>query len=227
MALPAAAQSFEVASVKPNLQGWTQADRPSCAKGKFTTRATLQLAIAWAYGVNVIQLEGRDKWPAASAAFAMEGVPGGPVDETRCRAMVQALLAERFKLAIHRESRSMSVYALGIAKNGPKLQPAGATEAGRRKPVACRSASDGWSMQDLADCLDLYLFPTLVVDHTGLNGRYKIDLDFSPPNGRGGLLGDGPDAFSAVESQLGLRLDPRKEPVEVVVIDDVEQPDAN
>ncbi len=226
---PAVEQSFEVASVKPNPPRVAyEAGRPNCATGKFTAQTSLQLTIAWAYGVNIIQLDGTDKWPAAHASFAMEGVPAGPADEAQCRRMVQALLAERFKLAIHRESRPMSVYALVVARNGPKFQPAGEADQGRTRPVACKSPSRGWSMQDLADCMDLYLYPTLVVDHTGLSGGlYKITLDFSPPNGVGGLLGDGPDAFSAVESQLGLKLEDRKQQVEVIVIDHLEQPEAN
>lgn len=225
--LPALGQSFEVASVKPNPPRVAYgAGRPSCATGKFTAQTTSQLTIAWAFGVNIVQLEGLDKWPVARAAFAIEGVPAGPVSLDQCRKMAQALLAERFKLAIHRETRSMSVYALLVAKNGPKLQPPAETDVAPRGK-ACASPPKGWSIEELADCLNLYLYPNLVVDRTGLTGLYKITLDFSPPNGRGGLLGDGPDVFSAVESQLGLKLDQRKEEVEMIVIDHLEQPEAN
>jgi len=158
----------------------------------------------------------------------MEGVPGQPVDEARCRAMVQALLAGRFKLAIHHETRPMPVYAMTVAKNGPKLQSAGEADAGRNnRAKSCASPPKGWSMQELAGCMDLYLYPMLVVDHTGLTGTYAIGLDFAAPLPDGKLLGDGPDVFSAVESQLGLKLDQREEPVEMIVVDHIQPPDAN
>jgi uncharacterized protein (TIGR03435 family) len=71
------------------------------------------------------------------------------------------------------------------------------------------------------------LYPTPVVDHTGLNGVYKINLNFAPPGPDGKPMGDGPDLFSAVELQLGLKLDQRKEDVETIVIDHIEQPEPN
>lgn len=163
-ALPALGQSFEVSSVKPSPPARrVSLGLPSCATGKFTAQTSLRLTIAWAYGINIIQLEGRDKWPVAQATFAIEGLPDGPADDAQCRVMVQALLAQRFKLAVHRESRARPVYALLIGKNGPKIEPAGEADQRRPKPMACVSPAQGWSMQDLADCLDLYLYPTLVV----------------------------------------------------------------
>jgi len=82
-------------------------------------------------------------------------------------------------------------------------------------------------MQELADFLERLFSPTPVVDHTGLTGPYKITLNFSPSTPDGKLIGDGPDIFSAVESQLGLKLDQRKENVEMVIVDHIEQPEAN
>jgi uncharacterized protein (TIGR03435 family) len=101
--------------------------------------------------------------------------------------MVQTLLADRCKLAIRREARPMTVYALG--RN--------------------------------------FLYPTPAVDHTGLDGVYKINLDFAPPVPDGKPIGDGPDLFSALESQLGLELGQRKEPVETIVIDHIQPPNPN
>ena len=230
---PPPAPTFEVASIKPA----PPIDRAKIMAGKLHLGMTVDAArvdignlsladlIRTAYRVKAFQVSGPD-WMATQRFDILAKMPEGATKE-QVPDMLQALLAERFKLAIHRETRSMPVYALVAGRNGPRLQPADGAEEPRTKPVACKSPSTGWSMQDLADCLDLYLYPTLVVDRTGLRGLYKITLDFSPPNGRGGLLGDGPDAFSAVESQLGLKLEDRKEPVEVIVIDRLEPPEAN
>jgi uncharacterized protein (TIGR03435 family) len=228
--------AFEVASVKPFTLTLATAVPPSCPVGRFVARFGLASIIDWAYGIQPFQLDGLEKWPTARGAFAIEAtsapVSPEPASDARCRAMLQALLAERFKLAVHRETRTLSVYALLIAKNGAKMQPAtDADQDGVHVNGAKTFGSPkGWSMEELADFLARSFYLTPVVDRTGLQGLYRLTLNFAP-----GLYnvpgvapqGDGPDIFSAVESQLGLKLEQRKEPVEVMVIDYIEQPEAN
>jgi uncharacterized protein (TIGR03435 family) len=234
--------AFEVASVKPFTLTVATAVPPSCPGGRFVARFGLASIIDWAYGIQPFELEGLDKWPTARGAFAIEATSSaqvsqgparpGPTSDIQCRAMVRTLLAERFKLTIHRESRTLSVYALQVAKNGAKMQPAtDADQDGVHVNGAKTFGSPkGWSMPELADFLTRSFYLTPVVDRTGLKGLYKLTLNFAP-----GLYnvpgvapqGDGPDIFSAVEAQLGLKLEQRKEPVETVVIDHIEQPEAN
>jgi uncharacterized protein (TIGR03435 family) len=224
---------FEVTSVKPFTLTAATAVPPGCPGGRFAARFGLPSTILWAYGIQPFQLDGIEKWPNARASFAIEAASAAPVSESQCRLMVQTLLADRFKLAIHREPRPFSVYALSPAKSGPKLKQA--TDADPEDGVHINGAQTyglpkGWSMAQLAELLGRSLYPTPVVDKTGLEGIYRFTLNFAPgPYNIPGVepRGDGPDIFSAVESQLGLKLEQRKEPIEFVVIDHVEAPDAN
>jgi uncharacterized protein (TIGR03435 family) len=173
LAAPIFAQpAFEVASVKPFALTVSTAVPPSCPGGRFVARFGLASVIDWAYGIQPFQLEGLEKWPAARGAFAIEAtsVSPGPASDTQCRAMVRTLLAERFKLAVHRETRTLSVYALLIAKNGAKIKPATDADLDGVHVNGAKTfgSPKGWSMQELADFLVRFLNPTPVVDRTGL-----------------------------------------------------------
>jgi len=136
--------------------------------------------------------------------------------------MTQALLADRFKLAVHREMRDQPVYELVVAKGGLKLKPAGAGKSGVRKERGHLELHDA----SMAKLISFLYFPppyerqTIVdrpvFDKTDLNGTYDISLDWDPDTG--------PSIFAALEEQTGLKLEPRKAPVEFIVIDHVEKP---
>ena len=170
--------------------------------------------------------------------------------------MLQALLADRFKLTVHRETRELPVYSLVIGKNGPILQetkpdpsapPAPGPAASRGgSSIRISKMSSGpatmtalhTSASDLADSLSVQLGRT-VLDKTGLTSRYDFTLKWTAddaqlplPSGSApppSLTTDpsGPTLFTAVQEQLGLKLEPGKGPVEVVVIDHVERPSGN
>jgi uncharacterized protein (TIGR03435 family) len=176
-----------------------------------------------------------------------------PADQgfAQYRLMVQALLAERFRMKVDTETRELPVYALVVAKNGPKLMPSTTvpdpqklelpqlnfTAAGDLKAANVSMAFfSGWlsGRQDTGD--------RVVIDATGLKGGYDFALHWSPVEAgstAGGTNGsesagnvllsnaDKPSLFTAIQEQLGLKLEPRKAPVEVLVIDHVEQPDEN
>ena len=142
--------------------------------------------------------------------------------------MEQALLADRFKLKVHFETREMPGYALTIAKGGPKLTPA-------KDGESTRLSMGGNQMTATAITLDQWLqSPFLggraVVNQTGLEGAYDFTLAWSEQMAAGAVQeggADPPSLVTAVQEQLGLKLVPAKVPVEVIVIDHIERPSEN
>jgi uncharacterized protein (TIGR03435 family) len=147
--------------------------------------------------------------------------------------MEQSLLADRFKLKVHFETREMPVYALVVAKGGPKLTPAKDGESSKLFTLA--ENEQGTEIAATAVTLDQFAHSPLwggggrlVVDQTGLKGTYDFTLKWRPEQLVGQENGvDAPSVFTAIQEQLGLRLVPSKASVEVIVIDHVERPSAN
>ena len=146
--------------------------------------------------------------------------------------MVQALLAERFKLATHFETRELPIYELVAAKGGAKLGPAqesGTTINTSNGRIEVQGAN---SVAILAEELSKVAGRD-VVDKTGIAGRYDLKLKWTPDNVteptllNGVPVDSGPSLFTALEEQLGLKLEPQKGPVPVLVIDHIEMPSAN
>jgi uncharacterized protein (TIGR03435 family) len=169
--------------------------------------------------------------------------------------MFQPLLADRFKLKFHYETRELPVYVLTIAKNGPKLKESQPDPAGPPGPAGMRGKhmmrlmgmghleAQGISVTLLTHELSRQLGRT-VIDKTGLTGNYDFGLQWTPDLGTGptfkgpqggpsaGDNGAAPDAsgptiFTAIQEQLGLKVESQKGPVRVMVIDHVEPPSAN
>jgi uncharacterized protein (TIGR03435 family) len=180
-------------------------------------------------------------------------IPQGTTPEA-FHAMLQNLLAERFKLAVHREKKEMPVYEMSVAKNGPKFKetvpkdaPADDPQPGPLKrdldgypilPVGytmgivmghARLRSDGQTISWLAEMLSNQLRQP-VIDATGLSGKYDFLLSWVLQQ-RGAPIdsavasadASGPDLLDAVQSQLGLKLQQKKSPVEVLVVDHIEK----
>ncbi|HXE07672.1 MAG TPA: TIGR03435 family protein [Acidobacteriaceae bacterium] len=148
--------------------------------------------------------------------------------EDRSR-MLQPLLAERFHLKAHMEQREMPVYEAVIAKGGPKLKEA--TEQDTKKSMISFSGSGkieckGMALSNVLSMLNSEVGRN-VVDKTGLTGKYDITLEYVPAAKTGTDETGGPSVFTAVEEQLGLKLVPGKDPLDVLVIDSVERPTAN
>jgi uncharacterized protein (TIGR03435 family) len=140
--------------------------------------------------------------------------------------MLQALLADRFKLRVHYETRIQSIYQLVIAKSGPKLKqwpaarkPRGTSWGGNQIAV------QGGGIDQLAMCLSDVL-SRKVVDKTGLIANYDIDLKWTPDDQQE-KPDAGPTLFTALEEQLGLKLEPAKGPGDTLVIDHIERPSEN
>jgi len=241
-ALYAQAPVFEVTSVKFNkLPPRERHTESGCSPaGRFVSLGlNLRSTFFWAFNMRPFQVTGLPSWiDAPGAVFDIEAKAAGPVEESQCRLLVQTLLEDRFKLAVHREQRELPAYALVLAKNGPKMRKVNPDDkpkpgGGVRmfgNPLQVPRGKDplgGWSMQQLADMLTGQ--PALdgrpVLDRTGLSGTYEIDLNFALVPG---VVDAGkPEIFDAVQDQLGLKLESVKASFETLVVDRLEKPDAN
>ncbi len=191
--------------------------------------ASLAAVIRWAYVVDEYQISG-PSW-LNSTRFDIAAKAGGPATVDELRVMLQALLADRFKLALHRESRELSGYVLSVAKGGIKFKPAAKDEPGMVKQSGMGSFSGtnvevGQLVRVLAQGLR-----APVADQTGLKGRYDFTInimEYASEIMANRKPGDAPPdpaqiAAMVLNEQFGLKLEARKAPMEVLVIDRVEK----
>jgi uncharacterized protein (TIGR03435 family) len=233
--------SFEVASVKrapmaPGpISGFVSGGRVSRSPDPLLFRrfgATLSSLLSAAYGLREQQIIGPD-WLTTERYDILARAPEGATAGKRLT-MLQNLLAERFGVKQHRETRDLPVYEMVVAKGGPKLKAAGAERAiimvveapfliGSVDGVQVnRLVKARGSLETLAARMSR-VADRMILDRTGLKGEYDIDLYWWP----GGPRSDSPDAASlpvvslekAFETQLGLRLEAKKIPVDVLVVD--------
>jgi uncharacterized protein (TIGR03435 family) len=293
--------TFEAASIKPAKSGDMRSGIRMAPGGLLTaTSVSLKMLMTMAYKIQPFQLTGApswldsDRWDIeAKPESGADDEPGkSPADEEKRmdaeRLRIRSLLEDRCKLTFHHETKELPVYALVIAKNGPKLKesaietpqqfPPGADknptntdgEGTGRLPSRERALSggpkrhmmmglgqlsgEGVPVSFLAETLSRQL-GRVVLDRTGLKGNYDFDLKWTPdpsqgrgmgmggpPMGPGGPGGpgspggpgmppppdsNGPTIFTAVQEQLGLKLESQKGPVDVIVIDHIEKPSEN
>ncbi len=236
--------SFEVATIKPS---------PPDQRGKLyrvqgrrfsTVNTTLSDLITFSYGIQVRQIVGAPAW-IESDKYDLAAQPDGEgqPNDRQWKLMVQKLLADRFKLSFHRDKKELSVYALVVGKSGSKLtksagDPDGLPGLGFRGlgAMAARNAN----MQDFAGLLQGVVLDRPVVDQTGITGRYDFTLDWTPDEFQFAAFGNAnlppqpkddanphTDLYTAIQQQLGLKLESTKAPTEVFVIDHVEKPSGN
>jgi uncharacterized protein (TIGR03435 family) len=224
---------FEVASIKPVPQAsGVSLDFRVERGGRLTvTNLTLKVIILQAFGVKQYQIAGGPAWldtDRFDIAAKAEGDPG----RQQMMAMPQALLADRFQLKVHRETKEGNVFVLVAAKGGPKLKPSTAAESYirlyRNTPmdqvgVDYTIGAQKASMSLFAERLGEMQLGRPVLDRTGLPGEFDFKLNYA--------INDDPDTgpsiFSAIQEQLGLKLDAAKGPIETLVIDHAEKPSAN
>jgi uncharacterized protein (TIGR03435 family) len=235
--------AFEVASIKPNNSGSETFFMSPPSHGSFSaTNVTLMRLITTAYGLQNAQVIGGPSWLTSArydvAAKGAENATGAEVTS-----MLQPLLADRFKLSIHRETRELPIYALVVAKNGSKLgkpEEGSCAEALKAsKPCASLAefkngmVADNISLPTIASTLGRILGDRPVVDKTGLAGRFDIHLLWTdggrkPADSQEESNLEAPGSvFVALQEQAGLKLEATKGPVEVLVIDHVERPSEN
>ena len=240
---------YDVVSVKPNKSDSRVIRTMTMADGLGMSNVTLKMLIANAYGIRQDLISGGPGW-VDSEHFDLDAkVAGADVDTYRKlnrdqkRTMLISALAERFKLKVHTETKIAPVYELTVAKGGPKLKDTAPVEA---KPGDGPGAAlprkrnyydfgpghftfSGASIGALASQLSS-VERRSVIDKTGLTGSYDIDLKWTPddaPVGGGADSDTGPSIFTALQEQLGLKLEAAKGPVETLVVDHAEPPSEN
>jgi uncharacterized protein (TIGR03435 family) len=230
-----AAPAFEVASIRVSQIGkaggeGSRRENIQVSPGTVTMRnVSLRSGIRWAYHVFDYQVTGPD-W-LGSERFDIVGKSAGPVAEDQLRVMLQALLAERFKLALHHETKEFKAYVLLVGKNGPKFHETQTEGEVSIQPNQARMsvAIQRAPVSQLAEMLS-NLLRAPVLDQTGLKGRYDITIDvakyvaeFGGKHGEGAAAEAPPDPLSivtmALQEELGLKLESRKMPLDLLIVD--------
>lgn len=210
-------ERFEVASVRISPPGGTGMTswNDSEASTFTATNIPLRILIQMAYTVDERQISGETLLGTDQYDISARPDGGGMLTQERLKPMLRTMLAERFGLIIHRETTTVSGYALVTAKGGTKLQASDATRAGQSAILRGRI---------IGRAVDMHLFASMlgrplgvpVVDSTGIKGSYDIDLKFAQDDSLDSSL---PSIFTVVREQLGLQLQSQKVPLEMLVID--------
>jgi bla regulator protein BlaR1 len=239
---------FEVASIKPDnvdQMNW-RVVRPM-GGGLLTRGITTKFLIGMAYDVKDFQIVGGPSW-LGRETYSIEAKVGnsrkGPIlpiylterqkEDDEWHSRIQSLLADRFQLRIHNEAKEEQVYALVVAKNGPKFKESKKFD----ESALAKGMMPGLQMRPYqlsGTSADIHLLTEelsrrlsrKVIDQTGLDGEYDFDLRWAPDAADGDSVPDGPSIFTAVQEQLGLKLEPGKAPVDSIVIDHIERPSIN
>jgi uncharacterized protein (TIGR03435 family) len=227
---------FDAASIKPNTSGSNGVDALSSSGQLRAINVSLMWLLGDAYELQDFQVVGAPPWAARDRFDVMARASG--VDAALYRPMLRTLLAERFGLVAHKDTRELPVYALMPVQEGrlgPKLEKSKIDCAtAERTGGFCGTDTNNRSMRggslrmsELASTLSPWVGRT-VFDRTGLAGEYDFTLTWTSDVRRSPSPGDdGPSIFTALQEQLGLKLDSQRGPVEVLVIDRVQQPTAD
>ncbi|MGA7159039.1 MAG: TIGR03435 family protein [Acidobacteriaceae bacterium] len=226
--------SFEVATIKPSVPTDQSTGFQTTGRELYIENETLESMIAAAYGVHPKQIVDAPDW-SSKQRWDVKGVPDveGMPSWPQYQEMIRTLLVERFGLKFHRDKRELPIFAVTVAKGGPKLaasksDPDGLqdqTMSGNGVQKDYRFTNN--SMAAFAQGME-YFMDRPVVDETGLKGKYDFELkwtmDGAPPQTDPNAP---PGLFTAVQEQLGLKLEATKGMAEVLVIDHAEKPSAN
>jgi uncharacterized protein (TIGR03435 family) len=241
---PAQGLKFEVASIKPDETDDGKMAIQPLAGGRFVARnVTLEILMRNAYRVQEFQIRGGPGW-IHSQRYDVEAKAEGNPGMAQIQLMLQGLLADRFQLVIHRETKTAPIYTLVTNKNGLKFrmsedarcpENAGPLCGGFKASPGGEIIGERVTMEQFAQVLTL-MMGQRVINKTGLDGVAAVQLRWTPDEATLRGPGDpdaappdpnGPSIFAALEDQLGLKLDHTEGPVEVLVIDHVEKPSEN
>jgi uncharacterized protein (TIGR03435 family) len=210
--------------------------------GHFQTKnISLSRLLAFSYGVQDKQLIGLPPW-AETDKYDIDAKPDidGTPNRKQLQGLVQKLIAQRFSLTFHRDKRELSVYVLSVAKTGAKLTKSedqgGLPGFGLRGLGALNVHNS--SMSEFAGMMQETVMDRPVIDQTGLAGRYDFTLNWTPDDSQFGGMGakvppptdntnPPPNLYTAIQEQIGLKLDATKAPTDVMVIDHAEKPSEN
>jgi len=242
MAARGQAPAFEAASIKISHASGTGSGMSRYPNRIRIINSTLKFCVQVAWNVKDFQVAGGAGW-MDTERYEIDAVAAEPFKKDEYREMLRSMLADRFGLAVHSETQDRQGYILIAARNGPKLPPPAddpdvmfsGTPSGNRT-LKARNVT----LKGLADALSLPL-RAIVVDQTGIEGRYDVSFEWTPDAAsmpRVSKSGEplppapadaasGPSIFTALQEKLGLRLESRKVPVEVIVIDHANRPSEN
>jgi uncharacterized protein (TIGR03435 family) len=221
--------AFDVASVKPaqhpidaggGSHSFVNTPSPGTLRAE---NASIQELIEFAYDVKDYQISGAhwmETFSGTGYDIDAKAAPG--TAKKQMRLMLQALLAERFKLAVHRETKILPQFHLVVAKGGPKLREAGPDSPHGWTYRGGSTTFQGISMPILTEHLALEMHQ-IVVDKTELKGQYDFTLQYVREEGASLDGPNAPSLFAAVQEQLGLKLVSTKGPVEIIVVDHAEK----
>lgn len=215
--------AFEVASVKPAAPG----NRTRVAYlpgGRFTaTSMALTTLLSLAYDMREFQMVGGPAWMASARWDVSAKTDNSSATSKEMSTMLRALLAERFKLVLHPETRTLPVYELSVAASGLKIKESAKDKERSLNGGSGRAVGAQVSMETLSQFLSMQL-SRAVRDRTGVSGAFDIALTWAPDVSQDLSA---PSIFTAVQEQLGLKLVSARGPVESIVIDSVERPTSN
>ena len=252
--------AFDVVSIKPDKTGGGMIRVMNRPDGYSATNISLKMLIQAAYGIREDLISGTPGWAESTRYDIDAKVDGADVEALKKlspeqrRLILQPLLADRFKLKVHTETKQLPVFELVVAKGGPKLKeatagdtyangikgPDGVGRGGMVRMGRGQLTAQGVPMTSVVNILSQQLHRT-VIDKTGLAGKYDLELNWTPdegegmgpppgggqPHGDAPPEGSGPSIFTAIQEQLGLKLQSGKGPVDTLVIDHVEMPTEN
>jgi uncharacterized protein (TIGR03435 family) len=230
---PPAQPAFEVAAIKPSKIEPGHSSWNTHPGNLVMRNQTLKACLKIAYRVRDYQFSGGPPW-LDSDRFDIEAKARGPANDDELLAMLRTLLAERFQLALHHESKIGPAYALVVAKKGLKIRPVGGGSGSRTNSGRGRIDGQHMSMAKLAETLS-HMLDRPVLDMTGNHEYFDLKLEWTPdsatlmakPEAEPAAAASGPSLFTALQEQLGLRLEARKAPIDILVIDRAEKPSEN
>ena len=225
---------WEVATVKPSDPNDTRGQHIRLnGRHVIFFDTTVEQFLLMAYGIQKSQIVGEPDW-ARTTRWDVDGVPDveGTASWPQTQSLMRKILAERFNLQLHHEQREMPVFALTVVRGGPRITPSTAdpntwmdqqnSESNGRHVEALKNAS----MADLVLILQ-FRVDRPIVDQTGLKGRYDLKLQWTLDETQTPAPDAPPGLFTAIQDQVGLKLERVKAPADTLVIDKLQKPEAN
>jgi uncharacterized protein (TIGR03435 family) len=238
-----ASPTFEVATIKPSKPDDQRKAIIVQGRRMHIINQPLSRMISFAYGVQVKQIIGLPAW-ADTDKYDIDAEPDGEgmPNDKQWKGMIQKLIVQRYKFTFHQDKKELSVYVLSVAKTGAKLTKSegdpnglpGLFFRGRPGDLGVRNAN----MADFVGLLQGAVLDRPVVDQTGLTGRFDFSLNWTPDDSQFAGMGAKippptdsanapPSLYTAIQEQIGLKLDATKALADVIVIDHVEKPSEN
>ena len=210
---------FEVASIKLNPSNDTGSQNDLSGRNVVFRNYVLRGILQTAFGVNQLTLEAPD-WLGDERFDITARVSDAKASMAERRQMLQGLLIDRFGLVVHHETKMRAGFALVTTKNGPKIEPVPDSGGHDNDSRPGRMQRLRTTIADFASAVS-FILRQPVVDETHMEGRYNVVLTYAPDRGPDvpPAADDGPSIFTAITEQLGLKLEPRKVPVDVLVVD--------